>query len=83
MFDLTLKRLGGLCRGNGNCLLLRPLQIGLGVRQVSRTGGVATLDRAFLEVTLQDITTRERVLAQNTHVGAVTGVCMNIKERVG
>jgi hypothetical protein len=28
-----------------------------------------------LEVTLQDVTAGEGVLAQNTHVGAITGVC--------
>lgn len=47
----------------------------VGVRQVSRASRVTPTDGALLEVTLQDITAGEGVLAENTHVRAITGVC--------
>jgi hypothetical protein len=73
--NLILKRLGGVSRRSLSSLLLGPLQMGLRVRQVSRARWVAPADRTFLEVALQDITAREGILAENTHVGSVTGVC--------
>jgi hypothetical protein len=73
--DFILERLGRVGRGSRSCLLLRPLQMGLGVRQVGSTSRVTPTNRALLEVTLQDVTAGEGVLAQNTHVGAITGVC--------
>jgi hypothetical protein len=39
-----LERLGGIGRGSRSCLLLRPLQMGLGVGQVSRTGRITPAD---------------------------------------
>jgi len=78
--NLILKRLGGISRRSLSCLLLRSLQMGLGVRQVSRARWVASSDRAFLEVALQDITAREGILAKNTHVGTITGVCCKSRQ---
>ena len=75
--DFILKRLRGVGRGRRSSrggLLLGTLQMRVGVRQVSRTRGVTPTDRALLEMTLQDITAREGVLAENTHVGTVTSV---------
>lgn len=60
--DFILERLRGIGRGSRSCLLLRPLQMGLRVGQVGRSGRVTPSDRAFLEVTLQDITAGESVL---------------------
>lgn len=59
---------------HGSLLLLVLLHMSLGVRQVADTGGVSTANRALLEVTLQNITTRKSVAAENTHVGTVTRV---------
>ncbi|KAM5519034.1 hypothetical protein FOXYSP1_09819 [Fusarium oxysporum f. sp. phaseoli] len=55
-------------------LLLVLLNVSLRVRQVTSSSGVATADRALLEMTLQDITSREGIAAKNTHVRAITGV---------
>lgn len=60
-----------------SCLLLSLsilLDVSLRVGQVASTGGVATADRALLEVTLENVASRECVPAENTHVGAVTSV---------
>jgi hypothetical protein len=54
--------------------LLVLLNVGLGVGQVAGAGGVAAADGALLEVTLEDVTSRERIAAQDTHVRAVAGV---------
>lgn len=43
---------------------------------MARAGGVSTADRALLKVALQDITAGEGITAENTHVRAVTGVCI-------
>jgi hypothetical protein len=69
MVEITLvSKTGGLLS------LLVLLDVSLRMRQVTRSGGVATTDRALLEVTLQDITSREGVAAENAHVWAITGV---------
>jgi hypothetical protein len=69
MVEITLvSKTGGLLG------LLVLLDVSLRMRQVTRSGGVATTDRALLEVTLQDITSREGVAAENAHVWAITGV---------
>ena len=69
MVEITLvSKTGGLLS------LLVLLDVSLRMRQVTRSGGVATADRALLEVTLQDITSREGVAAENAHVWAITGV---------
>jgi hypothetical protein len=70
--DFILNGFDGIGR---SLLLLRPLDVGVRVRQVGRSGWVTTSDRALLEVALQNITPRERILAKNTHVRAITGVC--------
>lgn len=60
-----------------SCLLLSLsilLDVGLRVGQVASTGGVATANRALLEVTLENVASRECVPAENTHVRAVTSV---------
>jgi len=54
------------------------LDVGLRVGQVTSSGGVSTTDGALLEVTLQDITSRKRIAAKHTHVGAVTGVSQKV-----
>ncbi|KAK4071552.1 hypothetical protein Purlil1_13393 [Purpureocillium lilacinum] len=51
------------------------LNVGLRMRQVAGSGGVATTNGALLEVTLQDITSGKRITAKHTHVGAIAGVC--------
>jgi hypothetical protein len=55
--------------------------MGLGVGHVSRTGRVTPADWALFEVTLQDITAGKSVLAENTHVGAITSVCTYQRKR--
>ena len=65
--DFILNGFGGICG-------LRPLQMGLRMRQVSRSSRVTPSQGTLLEVTLQDITPGERVSAENTHVRAITGV---------
>jgi hypothetical protein len=50
------------------------LDMGLRMRQVASSSGVATADRTLLEVTLEDITSREGIAAENAHVWAITGV---------
>lgn len=50
----------------------------MGMRQMRRPRRVASSDRAFLEMPLQDITSRESVLAENAHVGAIAGVCNSL-----
>jgi hypothetical protein len=59
-------------------LLLVLLNVSLRVRQVTSSSGVATADRALLEMTLQDITSREGIAAKNTHVRAITGVSQKV-----
>lgn len=41
---------------------------------MARTRRVTSSERALLEVALQDVGSRERVLAENAHVRPVTGV---------
>ena len=55
------------------------LNVSLRVGQVASSGGVSTTNGALLEVTLQDITSRKRIAAKDAHVGAVTGVCREVK----
>jgi hypothetical protein len=55
------------------CLLVL-LDVSLRMRQVTSSRGVATADRALLEVTLEDVTAREGIAAEDTHVWAITGV---------
>lgn len=62
--------------GSFRSRLLVLLDVRSGVGQMTRTSRIATSNRAFLEVTLQDITPGERIIAQNTHVRSVTGVCV-------
>jgi len=50
------------------------LQMSLRVRKMAGAGGIATADRAFLEVTLEDITPGKRIAAENAHIWAVAGV---------
>ena len=69
--DFILNRLGRVCRRGSS---LRSLQMGLRVRQVGRASRVAPTYGALLEVTLQNVTTRESVLAENTHVRPITSV---------
>lgn len=53
---------------------LRSLQMRLGMRQVSRSRGVSASKRTLLEVALEDVAAGEGILAENTHVGAITGI---------
>lgn len=50
------------------------LHMSLGVRQVASAGGVTTANGALLEVTLENVASGEGVPAEDTHVGAITGV---------
>lgn len=50
------------------------LNVGLRVGQVASSGGVSTTNGALLEVALQNITSRKRIAAEYTHIGAVAGV---------
>jgi hypothetical protein len=45
---------------------------------MTRSSRVATSNRAFLKVALQDITSREGVVAENTHIWTVTGVSQHV-----
>lgn len=58
------------------------LHVSLGVRQVASAGGVATADRALLEVTLENVASGEGVPAENTHVGAITSVAEQVALQV-
>lgn len=44
------------------------------VGQVARPSRVAAANGALLEVTLQNVTPGERIIAENTHVWSVTSV---------
>lgn len=44
------------------------------VGQMGGSSGVSTTNGALLEVTLEDVTSRERIAAQNTHVRSITSV---------
>lgn len=59
---------------HGSLLLLVLLDMRLRMRQVAHTSRVSTANGALLEVTLQDVASREGVAAENTHVRAVTSV---------
>jgi len=50
------------------------LDVRLRVGQMASSGGVSTADRALLEVALQNITSRKRIAAKDTHVWAIAGV---------
>lgn len=50
------------------------LNVSVRVGEMAGSGGVATADGALLEVTLQDVTSRERIAAKNAHVRAVASV---------
>ena len=58
--------------------------IGVGVstlvRQMVGSGRIAPSDGAFLEMSFEDITARERVLAEVTHVRSVARICHGISE---
>lgn len=75
---------------HSSILLLVPLNVRKRVRKVAHAAGVAAADGAFLEVTLQDITSRERIAAEHTHVRAITRVSeemalemLRVKVRLG
>ena len=51
------------------------LQMSLRVGKMAGPGGVATADRALLEVALEDVASRKRIAAENAHIWAVTSVC--------
>lgn len=55
------------------------LDMGLGVRQMAGASGVTATNGALDEMTLQNITSREGITAQDTHVGAVAGVCSTVR----
>lgn len=74
MVEVTL-----MCEAGGFLsLLLVLLNMSLRMRQVTSSGGVATADRALLEMALQDITSREGIAAKNTHVRAITGMSQKV-----
>jgi hypothetical protein len=50
------------------------LNVGLGVRQVTRPSRISSSDRALLEMSLEDIASGKRIAAQHAHVRAVAGV---------
>jgi hypothetical protein len=50
------------------------LDVRLRVRKVAHALGVAAPDRALLKVTLEDVTARKRITAENAHVRAVAGI---------
>jgi hypothetical protein len=50
----------------------------LGVGQVTRTSRVAAADGALDEVTLEDVAASKGVMAQDTHVRPLPGVCDEI-----
>lgn len=54
------------------------LDMRLGVRQMAGTGRVTATNGALDKMTLQNITSREGITAQDTHVRAVAGVCSTI-----
>ena len=54
------------------------LQVLLCMLQVVSASGVATADRALLEMTLQDVTSAEGVLAQMALIGSLTRVCVTL-----
>lgn len=61
---------------HGLCLGLRILlHVGLGMRQMAGASGVAATNGALDEMALQDITSREGITAQDTHIRAVAGIC--------
>jgi hypothetical protein len=56
------------------------LQVTLGVLKMSETGWITTTNRALLEVALENVTSGERIFAQNTHVRPITGVYNCVSE---
>lgn len=55
------------------------LDMSLGVRQMAGASGVAATDGALDKMALQNITSREGITAQDTHIGAVAGVCSIVR----
>lgn len=49
-------------------------QMGLCMRQVTGTGRISTTDGTFLEVSLEDITSRKRIAAENAHIWSVASM---------
>jgi len=48
--------------------------VGLRMRKMASSGGVTPSDRAFLEMTLQDVTAREGIATKNAHIRTVSSV---------
>jgi len=46
----------------------------LGVRKMAGTSGITATNRAFLEMALENITSRKCISAENAHVWAVSSV---------
>lgn len=63
-------------------ILLLFFNVGLGVRQMTRPRGISSTDRALLKVSLEDITARKRIAAQDTHVWSVAGVTKEMSLQV-
>lgn len=64
-------------------LLLRRgilLNMGLWVRQMAGSSGVAATNGALLEVSLENVTAGERIMAKEAHVGSIAGVCTLMSE---
>lgn len=66
--DFFLNGLRGIGRRLG------PFQVGLRMREMARSCGVTSAEGTLLEVSFQDIASRERVFAEHAHVRAITGV---------
>ena len=73
--DITLNRLWDHSRS------LRPLQMGMRMRQMADTSWVTTSQRAFLEMALQDVASGEGILAEDTHVRTVSGICKGLRNQ--
>lgn len=56
------------------------LHVGLGMRQMAGSSGVTATNGALDEMALQNITSREGITAQDTHIRAVAGVCSTLSE---
>lgn len=52
------------------------LNVRMRVREMASSSGVTTANGALLEVTLQNVTSRERIAAEDAHVRAVASVFM-------
>ena len=54
---------------------LRLLEVSSRVGQMTGPSRVPSSHRAFLKVSFQDVTSRERISAENTHVWPIASVC--------